>query len=115
MALVKKSCNIGGVACDVWIVEVERDEFMYAGHGIAEFLGYKLPAKAVRDHVKPVWRKNWIEIKGDLNWTPLVTSLEQTQLPTNWQLNTVSHQRHRRKHCGGHVERVGAGYGSAQT
>ncbi|ABQ51997.1 bro-3 [Spodoptera litura granulovirus] len=63
MALVKKSCNIGGVIGEVWIVEVEKDKFMYGGHGIAEFLGYKNPQKAIRDHVKPQWRNIWQEIK----------------------------------------------------
>ncbi|BBB16604.1 Bro17 [Heliothis virescens ascovirus 3j] len=89
MSLVKKSCNIGGVNCEVYIVEVEKDKFMYGGHSIAEFLGYKLPAKAIRDHVKINWRKNWQEIKGDLNQIPLVTSFDQLQLPANWQPNTV--------------------------
>lgn len=89
MALVNKTCNIGGVTCNVWIVEVEPDKFMYGGHAIAEFLGYKCPKNALRDHVKPQWRKNWHEIKGALIPYPLVTSPEQPEVPANWQPNTM--------------------------
>jgi len=67
MNLVKKSCNIAGVTCDVWIVEVEKDKFMYGGHGIAQFLGYTKPRNAILQHVKPVWRKNWEVIMSALN------------------------------------------------
>jgi len=89
MSLVKKSCNIGGVTAEVWIVEVEKDKFMYGGHGIAQFLGYKQPKDAIRNHVKPAWRKNWEEFKGAINYRPLTTSSVEAQLPPNWQPNTV--------------------------
>jgi prophage antirepressor-like protein len=86
MSLVKKSCNIGGVTAEVWIVEVEKDKFMYGGHGIAQFLGYTNPRKAVRDHVKLKWRKNWEEISRGTNRSSYVTSCEQT---VNWHPHTV--------------------------
>nr|UQV25660.1 hypothetical protein [Spodoptera litura nucleopolyhedrovirus] len=89
MALVKKSCNIGGIVGKVWIVEVEKDKFMYGGHGIAEFLGYKHPKDAIRVHVKPAWRKNWEEIKTAINHRPLVTSSTPVNVPVNWQPHTV--------------------------
>jgi len=89
MSLVKKSCNIGGVTAEIWIVEVEKDNFMYGGHGIAQFLGYKVPRKALYDHVKPSWRKNYEEIKAVLKQNPLKTSLAQDNIPVNWQPNTV--------------------------
>ncbi|AOW41396.1 bro [Trichoplusia ni granulovirus LBIV-12] len=89
MSLVKKSCNIGGVSAEIWIVEVENDKFMYGGHGVAQFLGYVKPRNALQQHVKPAWRKNWEEIKGALNQGPLVTSLAQDNIPVNWQPNTV--------------------------
>ncbi|WBB27176.1 BRO-A [Mythimna sequax nucleopolyhedrovirus] len=89
MNLVKKSCNIAGVTCDVWIVEVEKDKFMYGGHGIAQFLGYKHPKDAIRNNVKLAWRKNWEKIKGAITASPLVATLEQAQLPANWQPNTM--------------------------
>ncbi|ACH69487.1 BRO [Pseudalatia unipuncta granulovirus] len=89
MSLVKKSCYIGGVIAEIWIIEVEKDKFMYGGHGIAEFLGYKLPAKAIRDHVRTEWRKNWEEIQRGLNQTPCMTSSNYTKLPVNWHPHTV--------------------------
>lgn len=89
MALVKKSCNISGVECEIWIVEVEKDKFMYGGHGVAQFLGYKQPKDAIRVHVKPAWRKNWEEIKVAINYSPLVTSSQTITTPANWQPNTV--------------------------
>lgn len=89
MSLVNKKCNIGGVTCEVWIVEVERDKFMYGGHPIAQFLGYTKPRNALQQHVKLQWRKNWEEIKGALKQGLLVTSSDQSNLPVNWQPNTV--------------------------
>jgi hypothetical protein len=71
MSLVKKSCNIGGVTAEVWIVEVEKDNFMYGGHGIAHVLGYKQPKDAIRNHVKPQWKTNWEEIEGAMIYRPL--------------------------------------------
>lgn len=88
MALIKKICNIGGVTCEVWIVEVEKDKFMYGGHAIAQFLGYKQPKDAIRNHVKPQWKTNWEDIERAINRRPLVTSSDQN-LPANWQPNTV--------------------------
>ncbi|AOW41465.1 bro [Trichoplusia ni granulovirus LBIV-12] len=89
MSLVKKSCNIGGVTAEIWIVKVEKDNFMYGGHGIAHVLGYKQPKDAIRNHVKPQWKTNWEEIEGAINHRPLVTSLDQDNIPVNWQPNTV--------------------------
>jgi len=86
MSLVKKSCNIGGVTAEVWIVEIEKDKFMYGGHSIAQFLGYTNPRKAVRDHVKLKWRKNWEEISRGTIRSSYVTSCEQT---VNWHPHTV--------------------------
>ncbi|AAM09139.1 BRO-c [Mamestra configurata nucleopolyhedrovirus A] len=89
MSLVKKSCNIGGVTAEIWIVEIEKEKFMYGGHGVAQFLGYVKPRNALQQHVKPAWRKNWEKIKGALNQGPLMTSLNQDNIPVNWQPNTV--------------------------
>lgn len=89
MSLVKKSCNIGGVTAEVWIVEVEKDKFMYGGHAIAQFLGYKCPRNALQTHVKPVWKTNWEEIERALNQCPHITSSDQIQLPANWHPHTV--------------------------
>nr|AGE61520.1 BRO-D [Chrysodeixis chalcites nucleopolyhedrovirus]AGE61674.1 BRO-D [Chrysodeixis chalcites nucleopolyhedrovirus] len=96
MSLVNKKCEIGGVACDVWIVKVEKDVFMYGGHAIAQFLGYKRPGKALYDHIKPQWRRTWQEIKILNNQDPLETkqakdktTSAESQLPANWQPNTV--------------------------
>lgn len=89
MSLVKKTCNIGGATCEVWIVEVEKDKFMYGGQAVAEFLGYAKPRNALQQHVKPTWRRNWEEIKGALKQGPLVTSHYEHNIPANWQPNTV--------------------------
>ncbi|QAT90314.1 baculovirus repeated ORF [Spodoptera exempta nucleopolyhedrovirus] len=89
MALLKKSCNIGGAPAEVWIVEVEKDKFMYGGHGIAEFLGYAKPWNALKQHVKPHWTMKWDEIKDTLKQGPLMTSPEQIQLPANWHPETL--------------------------
>lgn len=86
MSLVKKSCNIGGVTAEVWIVEVEKDKFMYGGHNVAEFLGYKNTRDAINKHVKPQWKVTW---EGVANRDPLVTSFNQDNIPPNWQPNTV--------------------------
>ncbi|AQQ80288.1 BRO-A [Betabaculovirus altermyunipunctae] len=86
MALVNKKCNIGGVTCDVWIVEVESDKFMYGAHGIAQFLGYTKPRNAILQHVKPAWRKNWEAIMSALNQGSYVAPV---QLPANWHPHTV--------------------------
>lgn len=89
MSLVKKSCNIGGVTAEIWIVEIEKEMFMYGGHNVAEFLGYKCPRNALKNHVKPVWKKNWEEIERALNQCPHMTSSDQIQLPANWHPHTV--------------------------
>ncbi|AMF83809.1 bro-A [Cnaphalocrocis medinalis granulovirus] len=89
MSLIKKSCNIDGVICEVWIVQINHDKFMYGGHGVAKFLGYSKPWNALKQHVKPQWSKKWDEIKGTLFQGTLVTSSNDNHLPTNWQPNTV--------------------------
>jgi len=89
MSLIKKSCNIGGLTCELWIVQLEKDKFMYGGHAVAEFLGYSKPRNALQQHVKPTWRKTWAEIERALNQGPLVTSSDQIQLPPNWHPHTV--------------------------
>nr|QEE79918.1 bro-c [Mamestra configurata nucleopolyhedrovirus A] len=89
MSLVKKSCNIGGVTAEIWIVEIEKEKFMYGGHGVAQFLGYKCPRNALQTHVKPVWKTNWEEIERALNQCPHITSSNQIQLPANWHPHTV--------------------------
>jgi prophage antirepressor-like protein len=76
MSLVKKSC----------IVEVEKDKFMYGGHGIAHVLGYKNTRDAIHKHVKPQWKATWETVA---NCDPLMTSLDQDNIPVNWQPNTV--------------------------
>nr|AFS51908.1 DekiORF30 [Dendrolimus kikuchii nucleopolyhedrovirus] len=80
MSLVNRKCSFGDVVCDLWIVDMENDKFMYGGHAIAKFLGYKNIQKAIRDHVKPQWKTTWEEIKN------VATDI---QLPSNWQPNTV--------------------------
>ncbi|QYC92669.1 Baculovirus repeated ORF 5 [Trabala vishnou gigantina nucleopolyhedrovirus] len=89
MSLVNRKFNFGEVVCDLWIVEMENDKFMYGGHAIAEFLGYKQPDKALRDHVKLRWKTKYEDIKARLNRPGLVTSPDQVELPPNWQPNTV--------------------------
>ncbi|QBQ01672.1 bro-a [Hyphantria cunea granulovirus] len=86
MALVKKSCNIGGITCELWIVEIEKDKFMYSGHSIAKFLGYKNSRDAICKHVKPQWKITW---EGVANRDALVTSSPVVELPVNFQPNTV--------------------------
>ncbi|ABQ52057.1 bro-5 [Spodoptera litura granulovirus] len=83
MALINKKCNITGVECEVWIVEVEKDKFMYGGRNIAKFLGYKRPHKAIRDHVKPQWKCKFDEIQKRLQ------IYNNNSIPANWQPNTV--------------------------
>nr|ALN41998.1 bro-a [Cnaphalocrocis medinalis granulovirus] len=89
MSLIKKSRNIGGAICEIWIVEVEKDKFMYGGHGVAEFLGYSKPWNALKRHVKPQWSKKWDEIKSTPKQGTLVTSSNDNHLPTNWHPHTV--------------------------
>ena len=89
MSLVNRKCNMGGINADIWLTQIEMDKFLYAGHGVAESLGYKKPRNAILTHVKPEWCKTWAEIKGALNQGSLVTSSNETQLPANWQPNTV--------------------------
>ncbi|AJP09123.1 anti-repressor Ant [Heliothis virescens ascovirus 3f] len=85
-ALTKRSYSMGTKSCDVWIVEIPRANkeplMMVSAHGIGELLGYKQPAHAVRNHVKPKYRKTWEEIKQCMLHSPL-------KLPINWQSNTV--------------------------
>ncbi|ABO37335.1 Bro18 [Heliothis virescens ascovirus 3e] len=85
-SLTKCSYTVGRKRCEVWIVEIPRDGkdplFMVSAHGIAELLGYKQPAHAVKKHVRPKHRKTWEEIKGCMIHTPL-------DVPPNWQPNTV--------------------------
>ncbi|QEI03566.1 BRO-B [Spodoptera cosmioides nucleopolyhedrovirus] len=101
MSLFNKKCDIGGQTCDLWIVKVDNDQFMYGGHAIAKFLGYKQPKDAIRNHVKPNWKKTWEEIRNidevatihrpyliqqSENYRPLST---RAPLPVNWQPHTV--------------------------
>lgn len=85
-ALTKHTYTIGKKSCDVWIVEIPRENteptIMVSAHGVAELLGYKRPRKAVYDHIKQKWRKTWEEIKEVLPWDPLENI-------SNWQPNTV--------------------------
>nr|ANS70955.1 baculovirus repeated ORF f [Lymantria dispar multiple nucleopolyhedrovirus] len=89
MSLVNRKFNFGRVVCDLWIVEMENDKFMYSGSSIAEFLGYKCPKNSIRDHVKPKWKTTWEEIEGARKQCPLATSSIHSQTPPNWQPNTV--------------------------
>ncbi|AAF05245.1 ORF131 [Xestia c-nigrum granulovirus] len=68
---------------------MEMDKFLYMGHSIAKSVGYANPQKAIRDHVRPEWRKTWSEIVDGTNRSPLVTSFNDSHLPANWQPNTV--------------------------
>ncbi|ACI47506.1 BRO-2 [Spodoptera litura nucleopolyhedrovirus II] len=96
MSLFNKKCDIGGQTCNLWIVKVDNDQFMYKGHAVANILGYKKPRNALAMHVKPNWRKTWEEIhdtakhrlqcKSALNQGP---HLAQAQLPVNWHPHTV--------------------------
>lgn len=89
MSIVKKSCNIGGVDANIWIVEVEKDKFMYGGHSIAEFLGYTNPRKAIRDHVKLQWRTSWEKIERGTFRSSHMTSFDQPQLSINWKTGKI--------------------------
>ncbi|ABO37334.1 Bro17 [Heliothis virescens ascovirus 3e] len=84
--LTKCSYSIGRKCCDLWIVEISREDkeplAMVSGHGIAELLGYKQPDKAVRDHISMKHKQNWSQIKARLKQPGL-------DLPANWQPNTV--------------------------
>lgn len=87
MFLVKQKCDISGINSNVWIIQMELDKFMCNGHGVAKLLGYKNPHKAIRDHVKPQWRKTWVEMKAAAS--SFLTPFDETQIPANWQPNTV--------------------------
>nr|AWJ76686.1 bro-c [Lymantria dispar multiple nucleopolyhedrovirus] len=80
VSLVNRKFNFGDIDADIWITQIKTDKFLYAGHGIAEVLGYKQPKDAIRAHVKPQWKTTWEEIKN------VATEI---QLPPNWQPNTV--------------------------
>ncbi|AXU41742.1 BRO-B [Spodoptera eridania nucleopolyhedrovirus] len=80
MSLFNKKCDIGGQTCDLWIVKVDNDQFMYGGQAVANILGYKKPRNAIRNHVKPNWKKTWEEIHDTAN---------KIELPHNWQSNKV--------------------------
>ncbi|AJP09121.1 anti-repressor Ant [Heliothis virescens ascovirus 3f] len=85
-ALTKRSYSMGTKSCDVWIVEIPREDneplMMVSAHGVAELLGYKCPKNAVAKHVRVKHRKTWEEIKGASKRCPL-------DVPSNWQPNTV--------------------------
>ncbi|QAT90315.1 baculovirus repeated ORF [Spodoptera exempta nucleopolyhedrovirus] len=89
MSLVNRKYKFGRFNGEVWITQIEIDKFMCTGYGVADSLGYKCPKNAIRDHVKPQWRKTWAEIQEARKQCPLVTSSDETQLPANWQPNTV--------------------------
>nr|QNH90511.1 bro-c [Mamestra configurata nucleopolyhedrovirus A] len=89
MSLVNRKCNMGGINADIWLTQMEMDKFLYMGHSIAKSVGYANPQKAIRDHVRPEWRKTWSEIVDGTNRSPLVTSFNDSHLPANWQPNTV--------------------------
>nr|WRQ96438.1 bro-c [Mamestra configurata nucleopolyhedrovirus A] len=89
MSLVNRKCNMGGINADIWLTQMEMDKFLYMGHSIAKSVGYANPQKAIRDHVRPEWRKTWSEIVDGTNRSPLVTSSNDSRLPANWQPNTV--------------------------
>nr|AMO27741.1 BRO-C [Lymantria dispar multiple nucleopolyhedrovirus]QDE14927.1 bro-c [Lymantria dispar multiple nucleopolyhedrovirus] len=89
VSLVNRKFNFGDIDADIWITQIKTDKFLYAGHGIAEVLGYKQPKDAIRAHVKPQWKTTWEEINGAINRRPLATSSIHSQTPPNWQPNTV--------------------------
>ncbi|AJP09120.1 anti-repressor Ant [Heliothis virescens ascovirus 3f] len=85
-ALNKRSYSIGTKSCDVWIVEIPRENkeplVMVSAHGIAELLGYKQPDKAVRNHISMKHKQNWSQIKTRLSEPGL-------EIPPNWHPHTV--------------------------
>ncbi|AJK91751.1 bro [Spodoptera frugiperda granulovirus] len=85
MVLVKQKCTVGGASFDLWIVQVKLNKFMYGGHAIAQFLGYKQPDKAIRDHVKAQWKLRWdeieIRIKNNQEDLPIQPGLPNQLLP----------------------------------
>ncbi|AAR28816.1 bro-c [Leucania separata nucleopolyhedrovirus] len=89
MSLVKKSCKIGGLKCEIWIIEVEKDKFMYGGHGVAQCLGYKNTRDAIQKHVKNQWKTTWENLMAVAIGDPLMKSSQLINVPPNWQPNTV--------------------------
>jgi len=74
--------------CWIYVIRhaIVRDEFRFKGNDIAEFLDYKNPQLAIRDHVITEWRKNWKYLKDCSNPSPLENDIIT---PPNWQPHTV--------------------------
>lgn len=85
-ALVKREFKLSNVAFVCWILrivdETGKESFWFKGTDIASFLGYKYPKDAIRDNIKPKWKKFWQELKGALSTLSLKT-------PSNWQPHSI--------------------------
>lgn len=86
MSLVKQSYVVNeDIVFDCYILILKIDNkvhFWFKGSDIARFLEYKLPHRAVSDHVAEIWRKPWHELIQNLH-------IQEINTPFNWQTNTV--------------------------
>jgi prophage antirepressor-like protein len=79
--LVKKTYNIDNISFDCWMINISN-KFWFKAHGAVVFLlDYKDPDDAVRRHVPPEARQQWVELEPrGFTWV---------LLPPNWQPHTV--------------------------
>lgn len=72
---------------DVHIAQIHLNngkdtEFLITGIPVAKLVGYKSASNALYKHVKPQWRRTWVDIRVALRGCP-------SDVPSNWRPNTV--------------------------
>ena len=88
MSLVKQTFKIDGCNSefDCYILTITdsngNTKFWFKGSDTAEVLGYKLPHKAIMDHVIADWKRSWVQLRDDLK--PITP-----ETPKNWQPHTI--------------------------
>lgn len=87
MSLVKCNFTLSSSSkLDCWIVrsvdENGNEHFWFKGHTIASFLGYSQPDQAIRNHVKPKWKRTRDQLR-----TPL--DLRGLEIPAYWKPHTI--------------------------
>lgn len=106
MSIVKKTCNIGKVAWDIWCYRFCRIHVVYEAYAIAQLLGHKHPDVAIKNYVDPWCCMTWKIIKTHYDFSNCncgpncifqqVLPQQTRQLlpqkhcpPTRWKPNTL--------------------------
>ncbi|AJK91713.1 bro [Spodoptera frugiperda granulovirus] len=81
--LTQQTFSVGGKKCELWIVKLDNNVFMYSGKDVAKILSYVNTNDALIKHVLPQWKKTWEKLERRY------ITLQRVIVPFNWQPHKV--------------------------